>query len=422
MFPLEENTDERFLKSITVNKNETWKVLRRGGFFGPNASGKSSFIGSIAFARNLIVNGRKTDRGTRINQFKGDFDDLKGISKFQFVFYHDESVYEYGFSIDRQQIHEEWLMQVVADGFVPLFTRVTDKYGKTMIDIENDFAPESEDDRKLSEVLKLGMQESQKNQLFLYKLCDNGVKRAESIAKWFENLRVILPNSSIRSLPLRMGKNEDFQAFIAEMLRAVDTGVDNIASEKMSPHDFVEKMDIEEEELEKIEGISSGTLRIRGKRFGFSEEEKGLVFFRQKFKHVLNGKTVSFDADDESDGTQRLLDLLPMLYFIRENNNLVFFVDEIDRSLHTKITQFLLDEFVKCCDKTNNQIIFTAHDVNLINTDSFRQEEIWFIEKNSLGESQLRPLSDFDLKEGQDTLKGYLNGRFGGIPTIRRGV
>ena len=158
-----------------------------------------------------------------------------------------------------------------------------------------------------------------------------------------------------------------------------------------------------------------------GKYFVFSEEEeKRTVIVRQKFEHMLNGKMVAFDIDEESDGTQRLLDLLPMLYSIRENRNAIYFVDEIDRSLHTKLSQFLLSEFVNCCENTNNQIIFTAHDVNLINTDSFRQEEIWFIEKNRLGESRLRPLSDFDLKEGQDALKAYLNGRFGAIPTIRR--
>ena len=83
MFPIEDNADKRFLKALNTNQNGTWEVLRRGGFFGPNASGKSSFIESIAFARDFIVNGRKSGRGTRVNQFKGDFDDLKGISTFQ---------------------------------------------------------------------------------------------------------------------------------------------------------------------------------------------------------------------------------------------------------------------------------------------------------------------------------------------------
>ena len=65
-----------------------------------------------------------------------------------------------------------------------------------------------------------------------------------------------------------------------------------------------------------------------------------------------------------------------------------------------------------------NQIIYTAHDVNLINLRNFRKEEIWFVEKNAVGESLLRPLSDFDIETNQDPLKAYLNGRFGAVPII----
>ena len=69
--------------------------------------------------------------------------------------------------------------------------------------------------------------------------------------------------------------------------------------------------------------------------------------------------------------------------------------------------------------KEDNQIIFTAHDVNLINLNNFRQDEIWFVEKTQMGESTLKPFSDFEVKEGQDTLKAYLSGRFGAVPMIR---
>ena len=314
-------------------------------------------------------------------------------------------------------------MKLTASGFVTLFTRATDSSGKTIIDIEAEFASEDSSDKKLADVLKGTIQENQRNQLFLYKLYDNGVKKAESIVRWFENLQIILPDTNVVALPLRMKENQELQKYISVMLSKMDTGVNNIsiASEKIDFYDFAEKMHIPDEIISDIEDMVSGIVNFDGKYFVFSEEEeKRTVIVRQKFEHMLNGKMVAFDIDEESDGTQRLLDLLPMLYSIRENRNAIYFVDEIDRSLHTKLSQFLLSEFVNCCENTNNQIIFTAHDVNLINTDSFRQEEIWFIEKNRLGESRLRPLSDFDLKEGQDALKAYLNGRFGAIPTIRR--
>lgn len=422
MFPIQETTDKRFLKSISTN-NGTWKVLQRGGFFGPNASGKSSFVESVAFARNFIVDGQKSGKGIRINQFRGDFEELKGISTFQFVFYLNEEVYEYGFSLDRQQVHEEWLMQLTKTGFMPLFTRVTDSLGRTEIDIESKFARKNSKERILAEVLKESIQENQKNQLFLYKLHDNGIKKAEKIVEWFKGLQIIFPETRVKALPIRMKADMELQDYIAEMLCKMDTGVFNVsvASEDIDFHDFAERLEVPQEIIEEIEEIGNGIVSFAGKYFVFAENKKKRTTLVQlKFAHRLNGKPVQFDIDEESDGTQRLVDLLPMLFAMREDSHAIYFVDEIDRSLHTKLSQYLLSEFINCCDNTYNQIIFTAHDVNLINTNDFRKEELWFIEKNNLGESCLRPLSDFNLQEGQDTLKAYLSGRFGAVPMIRR--
>lgn len=63
----------------------------------------------------------------------------------------------------------------------------------------------------------------------------------------------------------------------------------------------------------------------------------------------------------------------------------------------------------------NLQIIFTAHDINL---KYLRQDEIWFIEKNKNGESTIRPLSDFNIKDDTNLVNDYLAGRFGAVPTI----
>ena len=420
MFPTEIDTDERFLKTIKTKAGE-WKILCRSGFFGPNASGKSSFIESLAFARNFIINGQKSGKGTGVNQFKGQFEELNNISMFQFMFYLDNEVYEYGFSLDRQQVYEEWLMILTENDMVPLFTRATDTLGRTQIDIEQQFGQEKE--RRLAEALKEGIQENQKNQLFLYKLYDNGIKTAEDIVSWFKNLQIIFPKTKVKGLPLRLQQDDDFRTFIAESLKNLDTGVFNlsIASDEMDFHEFAEKVDLPKELIEEIEEMKSGIVNLKGKYFIFAEGKKSrTVMIQIKFEHYLNKRIVPFNMEDESDGTQRLLDLLPILFAMKEGNPSIYCVDEIDRSLHTKLSQYLLNEFINNCDETNNQIIFTAHDVNLINLDNFRKDEIWFIEKNDLGESKLKPLSDFNLQNGQDALKAYLSGRFGAIPMIRR--
>lgn len=420
MFPTEENTDERFLKTITTKAGE-WKVLRRGGFFGPNAAGKSSFIESINFARDYVVDGQKSGKGTGVNQFRGNFEDLEGISSFQFMFYREGEVYEYGFSLDRRQVHEEWLMQLDKKDLVPLFTRVTDENGKTEIEIKSKLARNNSKGRELVNILKESIQENQKNQLFLYKLYDNGIKKAETVVQWFKNLQVIFPETRVQALPIRMKADKEMRSYIAKMLEKMDTGVYEIsvASDEIDFHEFAQKLDLPKEIVDDIEEIKSGIVNFAGKYFIFSENKKKRTTLVQlKFNHRLNDKSVQFNIDEESDGTQRLVDLLPMLFTVGKNPT-IYFVDEIDRSLHTKLSMFLLNEFVRSAEEGDNQIVFTAHDVNLINVDIFRQDEIWFIEKNKMGESTLKPFSNFQVRKGQDALKGYLSGRFGAVPMIR---
>lgn len=421
MLPTRKDKNGESLKTITTRAGE-WKVLSRSGFFGPNASGKSSFIESVDFARDYIVDGQKSGKGTGVNQFQGDFEDLNGISLFQFMFYLDGEVYEYGFSMDRRQIHEEWLMQLTKKDFVPWFTRVTDETGRTEIDIESQFARKGSKERNLAEILKDSIQENQKNQLFLYKLHDNGVKKTEKIFEWFRCLQVIFPDSKVRALPIRMREDENLRIHIGKMLNKMDTGVFEIsvASDEIDFYEFAEKTNLPRELVEDIEEIKNGIVNFSGKYFVFAEDEKEkkTILIQLKFSHKLNEKNVQFNIDEESDGTQRLVDLLPMLFTIGRNP-CIYFVDEIDRSLHTKLSQFLLDDFAERAANENDQIIFTAHDVNLINLQKFRQDEIWFIEKNGKGESVLRSFSDFEVKDGQSEIKAYLNGRFGAVPMIR---
>lgn len=421
MFPAKESIDRRFIKGINTVNGE-WKVLNRGGVFGPNAAGKSSFVKSIKFARNFIVDGQKSGKGIKTDQFRGEFEDLRGVSVFQFVFNINGDIYEYGFSVNRVQVCEEWLMKMEISGMEPLFTRLTNQEGVTQIEVESRFVTQDSEEGVLIDILKKSIGENQKNQLFLYKLYDNGIKKVEPIMDWFKRIQIITPDTKIKALPIRMQTDEELRDYIGTMLSRMDTGIFgvSIANEEIDFTDFTEKYHVPEEVIEDIQEIQNGILNLEDKYFIFAENnKKRTVLVQIKCKHKLNNKEVQLDIEDESDGTQRLLDLLPMLFSIRSGKEMIYIVDEIDRSLHTKLSQFLLNEFVNYDKESGSQIIFTAHDVNLINTDNFRTEEIWFIEKNSLGESKLRSLSDFHLEEGQDALKGYLNGRFGAVPVIR---
>lgn len=420
MMPSSENIDEKFLTKLHTKHGDI-DVLRRGAFFGPNASGKTTFIESIYFARNYIVESQKSEKRTGVPQFKGDIDDLHGMSLFQFVFYLDENIYEYGFSLTVDRVAEEWLMIHTNKGFVPMFTRATNSEGITDIDIESKFAAKNSSDRQLAEILKRSINEKQKNQLFLYKLKENGIKKAEKIVDWFKQIQPIFPQSKIKALPIRIKRDEDFRDFLSNSLRALDTGVNNIsaAHKEIDLEEFAEKLNLKKELIEDIESKKNGVINLGGKYYIFFEKDNTTSIWQLEFEHKLNNKTTNFNIEDESDGTQRLLDLLPILFRISKGGCGIYFIDELDRSLHTKLSKYILKYFIENSQSPLSQIIFTVHDVNLINLDEFSKDEIWFIEKRNSGETFLRPFSDFETRENQDIIKDYLNGRFGAVPVIR---
>ena len=126
---------------------------------------------------------------------------------------------------------------------------------------------------------------------------------------------------------------------------------------------------------------------------------------------------IQLELDDESDGTRRLLNLLPALHHLR-TNSAVYFIDEIDRSMHPELVWKFLEFFLKSCEGGQRQIIVTTHESNLLDLDLLRRDEIWFAEKNQSGATQLYSMTDFNVRKDLEISKHYLQGRFGAIPFL----
>ncbi len=420
MFPLLENDDTRFLTEIKTVAGD-WKILKRGAFFGPNASGKTSFIDSLTYARNYIIKGPKNSSVTRVNQFKGDIAELEGVTTFQFLIYINSQVYNYGFSLDRAYVHEEWLAMLNENGsFDILFDRQTNSDLSTNIKIFDAYDKAESIERELAELLTKSIKEAQADQLFLYKLYENASKHAEIVFSWFKQLQIIYPQTKLHALPIKIQQDENFREFLSKKLHSLDTGIDNVSTteNELDLSEFEERYNIPAEIIHDIEAIQNGMINLNGKFYIFKEDRKRKITLIQvKFEHSLNRNKVNFDIDDESDGTQRLLDLLPILFRMDNDSHNIYIVDELDRSLHTKLTKYLVNSIGDSA--CNTQFLFTTHDVNLLNLSDFRKEEIWFIEKNIHGETRLKPFSDFDVTNEKNILKDYLAGRFGAVPVIK---
>jgi hypothetical protein len=96
----------------------------------------------------------------------------------------------------------------------------------------------------------------------------------------------------------------------------------------------------------------------------------------------------------------------------------VYFVDEIDRSMHPILVRQLLEFFLNSRGENPGQMILTTHESSLLDLDLLRRDEIWFAEKDSDQATRLYSLADFKVRNDLEIRKHYLQGRFGAIPFL----
>ena len=86
------------------------------------------------------------------------------------------------------------------------------------------------------------------------------------------------------------------------------------------------------------------------------------------------------------------------------------------------LVKYILDLFLDNeINKNNAQLILNSHDTNLLDLDVFRRDQIWFVEKDKeMGFTKIKPLTNFKVRKRENIEKGYLLGRYGGVPFIDR--
>jgi AAA15 family ATPase/GTPase len=68
------------------------------------------------------------------------------------------------------------------------------------------------------------------------------------------------------------------------------------------------------------------------------------------------------------------------------------------------------------------QIIFTTHNPLLLDSTLIRRDQVWFTDKDDEGRAHLYPLLDYEPRVGESLVRGYLAGRYGGVPFVPEGL
>ncbi len=399
--------EKQHLERLPYIKKLNKRILPIAAFYGGNASGKSNFCAALEFARKRIVEGAKINEKIPTKPFLLNGNYSTKPSKFSFTILVGDKCYEYGFKLTSEIIVEEWLTQILKTTEQKIFHR--NKQNITLL--KSAFAKNKD--------LKFLSERTRENQLFLTNTVDQNIEYFKPIYNWFlHNLILIKPNSHYGNFEeFLSGYNEE----INKMLMILDTGISKLGQKSIPFEDLsipkIMKEDIEQEIKENI----LFKININNKERYLIEKKNGKIecFKIVSYHQNRAGKQIELGMENESDGTVRIIDLSPAFLHPLKNEKTII-IDELDRSLHHILTRTLLKIYLAACNANiRSQLIFTTHDLLLMDQDLLRRDEMWVMERNHFGESTLIALSDYkDIRSDKDIRKSYLLGMFGGVPNI----
>ena len=396
-------------------------ALRVAAVYGANGHGKSKLVESIIALQRHI-----RGKPWRSTPFKLDPEAESKPTRVILEFRHNDSDFEYGTVIYDDHVAEEWLFVTRAENREEkVFERVTQKLSddkfKTVVQPGRVLSnlPSPADDVKMSTFLKVLGTGLKPNHSFMPEAEDRDLGVMSEAFNWFDDvLTPVSATSSYSPLFERLTGEESFRDFIGDYISRCDVGIERIESQatKLDPKFFDSMPKSLKYDVDKLENSSSINFGIDdGASMQLAKNEDGEVFVRDitSIRRSATGEVVEFNLDEESSGTRRLFDLLPMID--TDGNNRVYVVDELDRKLHPLLSFQFVQSFI---NSSSLQMIFTTHNTHLMSLDLLRRDEIWFVQKRPDGSSDLYALSEMKIRNDLNIRKGYISGRFGAIPFI----
>lgn len=384
--------------AFTVSAVSEFKLLRSAAIYGPNAGGKSNFLRAMQAMREVVLeSATNLQRGDQlpVTPFRLSQATRHSPSEFEVTLLAGHVRYQYGFSVTAERVHEEWLLAYPKGRPQRWFGRAWNERAQ---------AYDWEFGNNLSGEKQLWQKSTRDNALFLSTAVQLNSEQLQPIFDWF--------NSTLHMADLG-GWSPGFSAALCEkddkdqvmdFLRAADIGIDDILVEKKPFDSNALPSDIPEQ----IKDVIAGDM-------------KGKQMLRIKTVHNgVDGKSVSFNLRDESDGTQKLFSFAgPWIDALA--NGCVLFIDELHDNLHPRLVRFLVQLFHSSETNPNNaQLVFTTHETSILSQEVFRRDQVWFCEKDDGRATILYPLTDFSPRKGRENLElAYLSGRYGALPTIR---
>ncbi len=401
-------------------------LLKNAVIYGANASGKTNLVDAFIFMKNTVQTGLPVDSGKYF--CRNSEENKNRNTTFELQFTINDIFYVYGFSaiLSQGRITEEWLYELLQSGdSKELFVRENDDQPR----LGQKVRP-TDDDRKRFSVYAADFS-GHEDMLFLSVMGRDKKYGSKSKLIFFkevynyfsENLIVLKPDMGIADP--KMYYDDKSLEYISKLIHSFDTGVADIKVKNISVDEMkrmvnpniAENVIMSLKQNLKMANTDEvrSTVRIEDEMFNIAvrrESEPEITTLVLKHSNPV----FDFEFCDESDGTKRLFDLVYML--LTKQADTVFIVDELERSLHPKLTRHFLELFMDMHKGDNIQLIFTTHESTIMDQSLFRRDEIWFVERDENGDSRVYSLDRFKERYDKKISKDYLDGRYGAIPVF----
>ncbi len=377
-------------------KSLPW-ATRGAAIYGANASGKSNLIFGLVTMSNLVRHSTAMSEAQFAEcytPFLLDKHTSAEPTEFEVNLVISGVRYEYGFSFDAQRIQSEWLTVYRTGKGQNWFERSWNNRTNT-----EQWAAFS---THLTGPRETWRKATRPQALFLTTAAQLNSEQLKPLFDWFAE-KLLVVNSGMHglglgNLTLQRLDDPGFKERVLDLLRAADIHIADIKVERRAGHQLNFS----------IEAGKPPTVMTQ-------QGEIAQITFGHR---VNGGDSVYFDQRYESLGTQMLFGCIGPLLDALENGKILV-LDDIDSYLHPMVTRFIVGLFHDpVMSKSDAQLWITTHDTSLLDTDVMRRDQFWFVDKTADQASVLVPLTDFSPRKNEALERGYLRGRYGGVPFI----
>ena len=403
----------------TAYAKSKYPVLRDVAIYGPNASGKSNIIRALDFLRDAITDSNVLPI-VKNQAFKLASETIEKPSLFVVEIRAEETIYQYGLVLHFKTgiVVSEWLksFDMKNSSWDNVFSRQADEILFTLDKDSANYARYNTYTQDLS---------TQNQRLVLSEIANKGLSgdscsdAINAVYGWFSDLQIIFPSTTFNLLGALVNDIEGVNQLYKNYFKRFDIEIESIKLKEI-PRNAVQIPDRVEAQIKRdlisSNGRKSFAMLHGSKDYLARIDDNGDISYSEiSFVHKLDDFEADFELKEESDGTQRLFDLIPMIARLMDENKVVL-IDELERSLHCLLTRKMLQMVLnEAAPDSRSQIILSTHDVLLMDLSILGRREIWFVNKKKKV-STLYPLDKFKFEDTMNIGQNYLLGRFKAIP------